>query len=276
MTALVSVLFASLLAQAPAAATGKTSSGLAYEVSGNGEPLVLVHAFSVDRRMWEPQVAPLEKQFRVVRYDLRGHGQSPTATEAFKAYEDLREVLDTLKISSATIVGLSAGSEIAINFALAYPARVTGLILAAPGLSGFKTPPLPWFAPVAEALGAGDTNRAAKLWAETPIMALHSNKAAAARVTAMVMDNAKLWAAKRLEQPLAPPAIDRLGEIKAPTVVIVGDRDLPHIREVAKLIADRVTGARLTTIPGAGHLVNLDTPDAFNETLLRTLTVWRF
>ena len=258
-------LVSAVVAQAPS--VGTTKSGLAYEVSGSGDVVVLIHAFSVDRRMWDPQAAALEKTHRVVRYDLRGHGKSRAATEPFEAYEDLREVLDTLKIDRATIVGLSAGSEIAINFALTHPERVARLVLAAPGLSGFKMPPLTWFAPIGEALGKGDIQRAAALWAQTPIMALHTNKNAAATVTAMVMDNAGIWGMKRLEQPLTPPAIDRLTEIKAPTTVIVGDRDLPHIVEVAKLIAERIRGAKLVMIPGAGHIVNLDAPIAFNKAL---------
>jgi len=217
--------------------------------------------------MWEPQVAALEKRFRVVRYDLRGHGGSAAATEPFRAYDDLRDLFDTLKIDRAAIVGLSAGAEIAINFALTYPDRVSRLLLAAPGLTGFKTPPLPWFTPIGEALAKGDTDAAARLWAKTPIMALHTNTAASATVTAMVVENAKIWSMKRVEQPLAPPAIDRLADIKAKTVVIVGAQDLPHIREVAKLIADRVPKATLVTIPGAGHIVNIDTPDAFNQAL---------
>jgi 3-oxoadipate enol-lactonase len=267
--ALSAMVLASVLAQMPS--SGTTKSGLAYEVTGGGEAVVLVHAFSVDRRMWEPQVAALEKRFRVVRYDLRGHGQSSPASEPFKAFDDLNEVLDTLKIERATVVGLSAGSEIAINFALTYPARVACLVLAAPGLTGFKTPPLPWFAPIMDAIAKGDNEGAAQAWAGTPIMALHTNTQAAATVTAMVMSNAKLWSMKRVEQPLTPPAIDRLADIKVPTVVIVGDQDLPHIREVAQLIVSRVSGARLVTIPGAGHLVSLDTPAAFNEVLINTL-----
>jgi pimeloyl-ACP methyl ester carboxylesterase len=87
----------------------------------------------------------------------------------------------------------------------------------------------------------------------------------------MVVDNARIWGMKRVEQPLAPPAIDRLGEIKATTVVIVGSQDLPHILDVARLIVDRVPGATLVTIPGAGHIVNLDTPQAFNQALTAAL-----
>ena len=103
-------------------------------------------------------------------------------------------------------------------------------------------------------------------------MALHTATAAAPTVTAMAIDNARIWGMKRVEEPLSPPAIDRLAEIKAPAVVIVGDKDLPHIRDVATLITNRVPNARLVTIPGAGHLVNLDTPDAFNKVLTGLLS----
>jgi pimeloyl-ACP methyl ester carboxylesterase len=251
--------------------SGTSPTGLFYEVSGAGEPVVLIHAFSLDRRMWEPQVAALERQFRVVRYDLRGHGRSIAPTGPYTGFDDLRVLLDTLGIVQANLVGLSAGSELAINFALAYPDRVARLVLAAPGLGGYAVPPLPWFQPVAEALAAGDVDGAARRWAETPIMALHSNVAATETVTSLVMDNARLWTYQRSEQPLSPPAIDRLAEITCPALVIVGDQDLPHIQDVARILDEGIAGATLVTIPGAGHIVNLDTPRAFNEAALAFL-----
>ena len=200
---------------------------------GAGEPVVLVHAFSVDRRMWEPQVAVLEKRFRVIRYDLRGHGQSAAANEPFRAYDDLRDVLDTLKIERATIVGLSAGSEVAINFALDVSgARDTS------GPCGARRDRIQDAAaamvrPIGEALAKGDIETAAKRWAEDADHGAAHQQGCGRDSNGDGVDNAKIWSMKRLEQPLAPPAIDRLAEIKAPTFVIVGDQDLPHIREVA-------------------------------------------
>ncbi|HVR29908.1 MAG TPA: alpha/beta fold hydrolase [Thermoanaerobaculia bacterium] len=254
-------------------AAGTSSAGLFYEASGSGEPLVLIHAFSVDRRMWGPQVAAFEDRFRVIRYDLRGHGKSAAPTEPYTGYQDLRGLLDEMGIPRATIVGLSAGSELAINFALAHPDRVDRLVLAAPGVGGYPVPALPWFAPVFEALGAGDAERAARLWAETPIMALHANRDAAETVASLVMDNWRLWTYQRLEQPLSPPAVDRLRAITCPVLVVVGDRDLAHILEIARLIADEVGGATLVTIPGAGHIVNLDAPEPFNQAVATFLGV---
>ena len=91
-------------------ASGTTASGLFYEVSGAGDPIVLIHAFSVDRRMWEPQIATFDRRFRIVRYDLRGHGRSAAPAGPYAGYADLKDVLDVLGIQRATLVGLSAGS----------------------------------------------------------------------------------------------------------------------------------------------------------------------
>ena len=80
------------------------------------------------------------------------------------------------------------------------------------------------------------------------------------------MSNVRLWTFRsNPARPLTPPAIKRLAEIKSPTLVILGERDLPHIKEIAGLLAAGVAGARLVTVPGAGHIVNMDAPEAFNE-----------
>ncbi|MFN2326424.1 MAG: alpha/beta fold hydrolase, partial [Gemmatimonadales bacterium] len=265
--ALASILGAAFLASCASAQTvaGTTSAGLFYEVSGSGEPIVFIHAFSLDRRMWEPQIAVFDGRFRVIRYDLRGHGKSVPPTAPYTGYDDLRALLDTLSIPRATLIGLSAGAELAINFAIAYPDRTTRLVLAAPGLGGYRVPPLPWAGPVFEAAAAGDAERAANLWADTPIMALRTNRDASETLRELVLDNSRLWTYRRTEQPLSPPAVDRLAEVTCPILIIVGGADLPHIKDIARLLADRMAGAALVTIPGAGHIVNLDSPAIFNE-----------
>jgi len=270
---MMSLLRACVLSLAvPAAAgaqitDGTTTNGLYYEASGSGDPVVLVHAFSVDRRMWAPQIAALERRFRVIRYDQRAHGNSAAPADPYAPHEDLASVLDALGVQRAALVGLSAGATLAIDFAIAHPDRVTRLVLASPGLNGYvPSPPLTWTAPVFQAAGAGDAESAAKLWAETPIMATHGSAVTAATVKSLVMSNVRLWTYRtNPARPLTPPAIARLGEIKSPTLVILGDRDLPHIKETAGLLVAGVGGARLITVPGAGHLVNLDAPDAFNN-----------
>jgi 3-oxoadipate enol-lactonase len=249
--------------------SGTTSTGLYYEVSGAGDPVVLIHAFSVDRRMWAPQIAALERRFRVIRYDLRGHGNSAAPSDPYAPHEDLRSVLDTVGARRATLVGLSAGATLAVDFAIVYPDRVRRLVLASPGLNGHvPSPPLTWTQPVFQAASRGDTEDAARLWAATPIMAVHGGTTAADAVRSLVMSNRRLWTFRtNPARPLAPPAILRLAEIKSPTLVVLGDRDLPHIKEIADLLASGVVGAKRVTIPGAGHIVNVDAPDAFNSSV---------
>jgi pimeloyl-ACP methyl ester carboxylesterase len=243
-------------------------------VSGAGDPVVLIHAFSLDRRMWASQVAALERRFRVIRYDLRGHGNSAAPSEPYAPHEDLKSVLDTVGAGRATLIGLSAGATLAIDFAIAHPDRVRRLVLASPGLNGHvPSPPLTWTQPVFQAASRGDTEDAAKLWAATPIMAVHGSTAAAAAVRSLVLSNRRLWTFRtNPARPLTPPAISRLAEIKSPTLVVLGDRDLPHIKEIADLLVRGVGGARLVTISGAGHIVNLDAPDAFNSSVSAFLT----
>jgi 3-oxoadipate enol-lactonase len=249
------------------ATTGMSSAGISYEASGAGEAVVLIHAFSVDRRMWAPQIASLEKRFTVVRYDLRGHGKSDGPSDPYTQHDDLRSVLDALHIDRATLIGLSAGATVATDFAIAYPSRVARVVLASPGLGGYvPSPPLTWTQPVFQAAGAGDAEGAAKLWADTPIMALRNDLTAAPTVKDLVMSNTRLWTyTTNPVQQLTPPAIKRLSEVKCPALVILGELDLPHIKEVAGLLVNGIAGARLVTIPRAGHMVNLDARDAFNQ-----------
>jgi pimeloyl-ACP methyl ester carboxylesterase len=247
--------------------TGTSSAGLFYEVSGSGEPVVLIHAFSVDHRMWAPQIALLEKRFRVVRYDLRGHGKSDGPLRPYSQHDDLRSVLDALGIDKATLIGLSAGATVATDFAIANPNRVARLMLASPGLSGHvPSPPLTWTQPVFQAAGTGNAEGAAKLWADTPIMALRNDLSAAPTVRDLVMSNVRLWTyITNPVQPLMPPAIKRLPEVKCPVLVILGEQDLSHIKEIAGLLVNGIAGAQLVTIPLAGHMVNLDAREEFNQ-----------
>ena len=253
--------------------TGTSPAGIFYEASGTGEAVVLIHAFSVDRRMWAPQIAALEGRFRVVRYDLRGHGRSEGPLAPYAAHDDLRSVLDASGIDRATLIGLSAGATVATDFALAYPKRVVRLVLASPGLSGHvPATSLTWMQPVFAAAGAGDAEKAARLWLDTPIMALRNDLTVAPTVTDLVMGNVRLWTYKsNPARQLTPAAAGRLAEISCPALVILGGEDLPHVKEVARLIVDGIAGATLVTIPRAGHLVNLDASGPFNQAVVSFL-----
>jgi pimeloyl-ACP methyl ester carboxylesterase len=254
--------------------TGTTSNGLYYEVTGEGEPVVLIHGFSLDSRLWDAQAAALASDFRVIRYDLRGHGRSAPIEAPYSGYEDLRHLLDELSIERAALVGLSAGARIAVDFALAYPGRADRLLLAGPAISGHVPQErFDWMEPVIAAARAGDTRRAAEHWADTALMSV-PDSASAAAVRTMILDNAHLWGIpSNPEKTLAPPAVDRLAEIEVPVLVVVGEHDLASVQDAADRLAAEIPGARMEGVPGAGHLVSLAAPRTFNRLLLEFLKV---
>jgi pimeloyl-ACP methyl ester carboxylesterase len=253
---------------------GQTPAGVHYDAIGEGPPVVLIHAFGVDRRMWAPQVDALRGSHRVIRFDLRSHGQSVSAEQPYQGWQDLRDVLDEVGVQRAALVGLSAGASLALDFALQQPGRVSGLVLCSPSVGGYRPeepPDMSWFAPVIEAVREGDARKAAELWAQTPVMTVEGSARHAALVERLVLDNQQLWSMPdNAEQPLDPPAAERLGELGVPVLVIVGERDVPETRRVAELIEASVSGSRLLSLPRAGHLVNLDAP----STVDGVLSIW--
>jgi 2-succinyl-6-hydroxy-2,4-cyclohexadiene-1-carboxylate synthase len=259
---------ASAVATDGADPSGRPASGLYWEASGSGSPVVLVHGFSLDRRMWNREVAALAPRHRVFRYDQRGHGQSAAPAAPFSYHEDLLSVFDSAGLERAAIVGLSSGAEVAIDFALAYPERVSRLVLASPSLSGYKPQgPFDWMGPVMEALRGGDAKEATKRWVETPLMRLADPDSQAA-MSAIVLSNWQIWTYSRehLRMP-ERPAVGRLGEISIPTLVVVGTEDLPDTHRVAELLGAGIAGVESIELQGAGHLVNLAAPDAFDRAL---------
>ncbi|MDO8632514.1 MAG: alpha/beta fold hydrolase, partial [Phycisphaerales bacterium] len=120
------------------------SGKLYYEAAGDGPPVVLIHGGQMDLRIWDEQVALLSPNHRVIRYDVRGYGRSPAPQKVYANHEDLAAVLDQLGLHRATLVGLSLGGGIAIDFAISYPDRVEKLVAVAPGLSGFDWSPGAW------------------------------------------------------------------------------------------------------------------------------------
>ena len=145
-----------------------------YEVAGEGEPLVLVHAGIADSRMWEGQVAAFAERYRVIRYDLRGFGKSEMVEGPFSHQEDLCALLDALGVERAHLVGCSMGGGAVLDFALEYPERVGNLVLVGSAISGFRPdfgPPKEWDELVA-ADEAGDLELVSELevriWVDGP------------------------------------------------------------------------------------------------------------
>ncbi len=249
-------------------------NGLHYEIAGTGQPFVLIHGGLVNSGLWDDQFAVFAEQYRTLRYDVRGYGQSKSPTAYYSNHGDLRDLLDFLGIKRATVLGLSMGGGIAIDFTLTYPDRTAALIPVAAGLGGYQMKDKsPLHAELREAYDSGDKPRAVELslqlWTDGPYRTPDQvEPAAREKIRAMTIHTFDQPDTENWLQPLKPPAITRLAEIHVPTLFIVGDQDVPDILDIGDLIVANVPGARKAIIPDTAHHLNVEQPDEFNRIVL--------
>jgi pimeloyl-ACP methyl ester carboxylesterase len=266
MTGIAAALAILTLAQADIR-SGKTPSGIAYDVQGSGPAVVLISGSNLDRRMWATEAEWLKRQFTVIRYDLRAHGLSDAPASGFAHADDLLSLLDQLRVERAALVGLSAGSTIALDVALQAPGRITRMVLAAPAIGGYVPRARPAFwGDLIAALQARDFPAAQEVLLASPLFDVP--EALRPLVRRLVTENDRLWTVPReLMQAPSRPAADRLTEVTTPTLILVGERDLAAQHEQAEALASRIAGATLVVVPGGGHLLNLTSPDVFRRSV---------
>lgn len=248
---------------------------LYYEMMGAGHPLVFVHAGIADSRMWDDQLADFAEHYRVIRYDIRGFGKSVMPPGPSSTSRDLYGLLQALGITRAHVVGLSIGGGIAIDFTLQHPEMVSALVLVASGLGGTQPSAEMQraYADVDAALERDGIDAAVeaenRIWVDGPKRTpTQVNPSVRKRVTEM---NGALYRLPEVDAPrerLDPPAVGRLGEIHVPTLVIVGDGDVPDVIETADMLEQGIAGARKVVFPGVAHMVNMERPAEFNRVVL--------
>ncbi len=255
---------------------------LYYEAAGSGRTVVLAHAGFVDSRMWDDQWAEFAQHFRVIRFDLRGFGRSDKATGPVSRRADLLRLLDQLGVERAALVGVSMSGENALDLALEYPERVSALVLVSTTPSGFEMqgPPPPVLLEMMAAMQAGEIDKASELqnriWVDGPsrqpeqvdprvrMKAAEMNQTALANGTWGTADAQPL-------NPLSPAAIERLGEIQVPTLIVVGAADHPELLRAADVMAAAIPSAEKLVIDDAAHLPNMERPQDFNAAVINFL-----
>ncbi len=243
-------------------------AGLYYETAGSGDPVVLLHAFMLDGRMWDDQFDVLAESFRVIRYDARGFGRSalPRPGEAYSHVDDLAALLAKLDAPRPHLVGASMGGRFALDYAVTHPDRIRSLVVIDTVVSGWQWSPewLASYAPIVAAGRRGDVGAAKRLWLDHPVFApARERPEVAARLKTMIDDYSGWHLVHRnAERLVEPPAVQQLGRIATATLVIVGSRDLPEFQRIAAHVERGVASGTRTTIPGAGHVANMEAPDA--------------
>jgi 3-oxoadipate enol-lactonase len=243
-----------------------------YEVAGEGQPLLMVHAGIASKSMWDDQFDFFAQNYKVVRYDMRGFGQSAPVASDYQRHEDIRALLDFLKIDHTYLMGCSMGGGACMNFALDYPNRADALIMVGSGPGGFAYPewsPSPLDEEIEAAAEKGDLERVNELamrifvdgTGRTPDQV---NPAMRKKVYDMNM--IALRNEKQMGQDVPPPtsAAKRIGELNLPVLIVYGDLDEEYIHKAAEFMATNIPGARKVVMHGTAHLPNLEFPKEFN------------
>lgn len=246
-----------------------------YEVSGQGTPFVMIHAGVADSRQWNNEFKNFSQDYQVVRYDMRGYGKSAPVEGEYSHLGDLTALLDFLGIHEPLfIMGCSMGGGLAMDFALAQPSKVKGLIMVDSGPSGLEldVPAPAKFADIEKAFNAGDYDRVAEL--DTQVWFDGMNRAAdqvnqSMRKLVYEMDRMALsHEVKNLGKRLPNTerqAFERLAELDIPVLIIIGEQDIPYMHAAAEYMVEKLPFAKKVVIPDAAHLPNMDHPHEFQE-----------
>jgi 3-oxoadipate enol-lactonase len=239
-------------------------SQIYYEMRGSGPAIVLLHDGLLHAGTWDEVWEPLAIRHQVIRYDRRGYGRSELPTRSYSPTEDLRKLLTHLKVQHAVIVGSSAGGALAIDFAIAHPEMVDGLFLIGPVLHG-----MPYTGYLLERgnrnnepMQRDDIKAAAKNWSEDRFLIAGPNERTRRKIYEQLVANSeKLKFDNHFEQSLSPPASKRLGEVRAPALIVVGEADIADVHAHCGAINAGIRESTREIIKNAGHLIQLEKPE---------------
>lgn len=240
-----------------------------YEIAGMGPHLIFIHGYSLDRRMWDDQWDYFRGSHTCVRFDIRAYGRSPSPTGPWGAHDDVMLLMAHLGIDRAILCGLSLGGQIALDVAVTYPHAARALVLldaAAGGYNGWSTAFTASMQRLKVIAGEQGVDAAKAAWLAGPLLdAAREQPEVIARIERMIGEYSG-WDWLNDGQFIVPdvPAFERLEDIRAPTLVIAGDRDHEDFRRLAEFLGERIRGARYEVIPGAGHISSMEAPDLVN------------
>ncbi|MFL5593445.1 MAG: alpha/beta fold hydrolase [Gemmatimonadaceae bacterium] len=273
LTALLALLpIATLTAQQRTVNVG--NAVINYDISGKGKTVVFIHGWAHNLSVWDDQVPALKSRYRVLRYDSPGFGRSTGVSDESAEPRDLLVLMEALHIDHAYIVGHSRGGGVALRFAVRYPKKVDGLVLygaTSPGIAPVPDETMAMFGSLPAIAKNYGLDSVGKLIFTTPLAWVPAGRN---DVTARYH---RLWASYSGKDLLNPrpesgavpaPQLAQLNALKIPTLVIIGDHEVPFIAAEADTFAHRIPNAKKVVIPNAGHGAHFAQPASFNSALL--------
>jgi 3-oxoadipate enol-lactonase len=254
---------------------------LYYEVEGSGPPLLLIHGGLGSLRMWDGQMPAFAPLYQVIRFDTRGYGRSETEHVPFSNRADAVAVLRHVGATRCHLVGQSRGGIIALDLTLEHPDLVRSLVIVAGGASGLSAdlpddvskPPWDemerlWDAKDWERLSELETQVWVDGWGQPPTRIDPDLRRSVHDAILATYQAAK---EEGLPEPLEPPAVGRLDEVRVPTLVMIGTVDEPAGVLNGRNIAERVPGARFVEFENVAHMIQLEEPERFDRLVLEFL-----
>ncbi len=240
---------------------------------GNGTPIIMIHGFPLNRKIWKAQIEALIKAGRrVIAYDMRGFGDSSDPTTTYSHEEDLLALIKHLNLSECHLVGMSFGGEIATSFTVENPNLVRELTLVASGINGYKAKdPAPfdkWSQMVREGKLEEFKNELLKYG---ELGELQTTMPEVYKELASIIGEYRGYMLGGDERKYPnTPTIEQLSEIKCATNIIVGLEDSVDSLEQTRILVEKIPGANLDVVEGVGHFVNLEKPGLLNGVILRS------
>lgn len=241
-------------------------------IAGSGSPILFIHGNFNDHRIWDEQASYFQQYVQVIRYDLRGYGESSTPTASFSHVEDLKALLMSLNIGKVNLVGSSMGGGIAVDFASAYPEYVQSLVLAAPSISGRRYPlRLMWkgfknfcnlrFFGSAAAIEAFIRDSYWQYYIPS-----REHEAAREKVLSQLRNpNNFCRFPPHLAIEPTQSSSRRIHDIQAPALILISDDDHPYNLQTAEYIVKHMPHAHKVVMENSGHLPFVVKPEAFNR-----------
>jgi len=255
----------------------RTPAGTSYLATGQGQTVVLIHGVGLNKEMWGGQVVGLATHYRVIAYDMLGHGDSPRpapGTGLLGYADQLLELLEHLQVPHATEIGFSMGGLVARAFALHYPERLQGLVVLNSVFNRSPEQREGVIARTAQAAEHGpDANAEAALsrWFSREYQAANPAQIAAIRQTLAGNDPQGYLTTYELFATQDMYRADDLGSIQVPTLIATGELDPGSTPEMARQLAERIPGAQVAILEEQRHMMPVESPRLVNQVLLSFL-----